>query len=474
VGAAAKPGVVTLPESSTQITPDYARTQRPLYWSITSSIVARPQKSVCLMSQPFDPYRVWLGIQPKDQPADHYRLLGIERFEDQPQTIDHAADRQMAHLRTFQSGRHADQSQRILNEVAAARVCLMDAAAKAAYDQQLQESSISQAAPIVEIVPAQPPPAAAPAAPRAAAPVVNAVPLSSAEPPLAPPPSFPPVAAPATARPGAPIFGDYVLLEEIGDSRTGKFFKAQHQPTGRMAALKMLSDEAMADREIMDRFHRKIEILALLKHPNLVEAYDAGQINGASYLATEYVDGQDLRRWCKQFHPLPVDYVVNYIMQAASGLGYAHSLGIYHRNVKPGNILVDHQGIARVIGLGLARLSEAQGGQAELTTPGRVMGTVDYMAPEQAVDSSGIDHRADIYSLGCTLYLALTGKRPYQHVKSPMKKILAHRSDPIPSLLAERNDVSLALDAVYQRMMAKTPETRFQSMGDVISALQAG
>ena len=243
-----------------------------------------------------------------------------------------------------------------------------------------------------------------------------------------------------------------------------------------MVALKTLSPEATRSSEHVKRFRRKAKILARLDHPNLVTAYDAGERDGTHYLIMEYVDGQDLASLVRQYGPLPVGHAVNYVRQAAAGLGCAHAEGIYHRNVKPSNLLVDKQGVIKVIGLRLARvdvgvLSADASMGPELTASGRVMGTADYMAPEQAVDSRQVDHRADVYALGCTLCALLTGHPPYP-ARSPAKKIAAHRDHPIPSLRALRPEVSTALDAVFQKMLAKRREDRQQSMNEVIAALQ--
>lgn len=387
-----------------------------------------------VMAGEFDPYYQWLGISPKHQPPNHYRLLGVELFEDNLEVIQHAADQRMSHLRNFQTGKRAAVSQRLLNEVAAARLCLLNPEKRAAYDAHLKARV--------------PPPL--PVAPKAT--------------------DRDPEQSPGTA------FGEYILLDQLDTSATGQVFKAKHRMLGRVVALKILSAEAMRSRERVERFCRKVRILARLDHPNLVTAYDAGERQGTHYLIMEYVDGWDLTTLIRQYGPLPVGHALNYVMQAAAGLGYAHSHGVYHRNVKPSNLLVNRQGVVKVIGLGLARVDfealpdEVSMGD-ELTAAGRVMGTSDYMAPEQAVDSSQADHRADVYSLGCTLCTLLTGRPPYP-MESPMKRIAAHRSHPIPSLQALRPDVSTALDAAFQKMLAKQPDDRQQSMNEVMVALQ--
>ena len=193
------------------------------------------------------------------------------------------------------------------------------------------------------------------------------------------------------------------------------------------------------------------------------------------YLAMEYVEGKDLATVVKERGPLPVQQAVECILQAARGLQYAHGKGIVHRDIKPGNLLLDNEGTVKILDMGLALIAGSEaalGGAERLTTTGQVMGTCDYMAPEQSLDTHQADARADIYSLGCTLYRLLTGHPPYQG-ETFAKLFLMHLESPIPSLCAARPEVSRSLDAVYQRMLAKKPEDRYQSMAEVIGELEA-
>jgi serine/threonine protein kinase len=279
------------------------------------------------------------------------------------------------------------------------------------------------------------------------------------------------------AGPNGVVLDQYVLLEQLSSSRTGLVYKARHRLMGRMVAVKFLSPEAAASESLTARFQRAIKILSRLEHKNLLCAHEASQQNGMLYLVMEYVDGQDLRSMVKQQGPLPVATAVDYARQAATGLAYAHEQGVFHRNIKPGNLLVDRQGVVKIVGFGLAHVEgggafdEASLGDG-LTRQGQVMGTYDYMAPEQAMDSSRVDARVDIYSLGCTLHNLLTGHAPYV-VKSPVQMVLAHRSSPIPSLRASRPEVPESLDRVFQKMLAKQPEDRQASMREVIADLDA-
>jgi len=383
------------------------------------------------MHEPFDPYYKWLSIPPDEQPPDCYRLLGVRRFEADADVIEAAADRQMAYLKMYQIGPHMPASQKLLGEVAAARICLLNPDKRAAYDAKLKAE-----------LPAAQAPAAGPAG--------------------------------AEGEPDGSAFGEYLLVDLLGRGGTGPVFKARHRTLGRTVALKILSQQATGSAELVARFHRKVKILARFEHPNLVGVHDAGCREGIHYLVMEYVDGEDLGALAKRFHPLPIEYAASYITQAAAALGYAHSRGVYHRNVKPSNILVNQQGVVKVIGLGLARIDLASdiSLDADLTGIGAALGTLDYMAPEQIGDAKSVDQRADVYSLGCTFYAVLANRLPYP-VKGPMNKVLAHRTAPVPSLPQARPDASVSLDRVLQTMMAKQPAERYQTMDDLIAALGA-
>jgi len=273
------------------------------------------------------------------------------------------------------------------------------------------------------------------------------------------------------------LIGNYVILDKLGQGGMGVVFKARHRRLGRVGALKILPPSFARDRTAVMRFRREVEAAGLLKHPNLVAALDADEDRGVHFLVMDYVEGRDLDRIVRERGPMPVGEAVDCLIQAARGLGAAHAQGIVHRDIKPANFMLDAAGTVRVLDLGLARLVDAgnpfnKTARGRLTESGVYMGTIDYMAPEQAEDSHRVDHRADIYSLGCTLHYLLTGQEPFLGA-TVLKRLMAHMERPAPSLRVARPDVPLALDAAYLKMMAKRPEDRPASMTEVIALLEA-
>jgi serine/threonine protein kinase len=278
------------------------------------------------------------------------------------------------------------------------------------------------------------------------------------------------------AGPGGVFLDQYVLLELLSDSRRGAIYKAKHRLMGRTVAIKFLSDQAAASRQFTERFHRATKILALLEHPNLVQAHEAAQQGNTSYLVMEFIDGENLQYLTKAQGPLPIPKAIDYAVQAASGLAYAHDQGVIHRNIKPGKLVVDGQGAIKIVGFGLAHIEKdgalGEGDDAEsLTIQGQVLGSYEYMAPEQAADAKKADQRSDIYGLGCTLHALLTGRPPYEG-KGPTMQIVAHSTKPVPSLRVARPEVPEALDRVFEKMLAKNPDERFTSMHDVVRELK--
>ncbi len=269
------------------------------------------------------------------------------------------------------------------------------------------------------------------------------------------------------------VLGNYVLMEKIGAGGMGQVFKAEHRRMHRIVAVKVLPASTMKDPDTVARFEREVTAAAKLRHPNIVAADDADCANGVHFLVMEMVDGSDLSVLVKKDGPFPVDRAVNCILQAAKGLEFAHNVGVVHRDIKPANLLLDKKGTVKVLDMGLARLSgnEDAPTQAELTGTGAVMGTVDYMAPEQALSTRTADARADIYALGCSLYYLLTGKATYAG-ETLMAKLLAHRDHPIPDLQVDCPHVPESLGRVFRKMVAKKVADRYQTMTEVIAGLE--
>lgn len=262
--------------------------------------------------------------------------------------------------------------------------------------------------------------------------------------------------------------GQYTLVERIGEGGMGCVYRARHQRLGSPAAIKILKESR---GELLSRFHREARAAANLRHPHIAAAFDAGEEGSKSYIVFEFVEGENLRQIVTGGQPLEQHVAVNYIRQAALGLGHAHSLGFVHRDVKPANLMLDTHGNIKVLDLGLAS-ARADDDWTDATSCDALMGTIDYMAPEQGLDPRAADERADIYGLGCTLYFLLTGKRLYDG-DSVVARLVMHREYPIPSLLDVVPNCAPELDQLFRRMVAKRAEDRPTSMQEVINALDA-
>ena len=273
------------------------------------------------------------------------------------------------------------------------------------------------------------------------------------------------------------IVGNYLVLDKIGSGGMGHVYKARHKRMKRVVALKVLPSAMTKTPEAVQRFQREVEVAAKLEHPNIVTAHDADEADGVHFLVMQYVKGSDLAVLIREKGTLSVAKALDYLIQAGRGLDYAHAQGVVHRDIKPANLLLDDKGTVKILDMGLARLEQEVGSldstdAANLTQSGQVMGTVDYMPPEQSMDTHGADLRADIYSLGCTLYYLLTGRAVFGG-DTLAQKIMAHREKAVPSLRALRPDVPEVLDAVFQKMLAKEPEDRHAKMSAVLADLEA-
>lgn len=266
--------------------------------------------------------------------------------------------------------------------------------------------------------------------------------------------------------------GPYILVDLIGEGGMGRVFRAYHTRLGRDVALKVIRSDKVAKPAVVQRFHQEIQAVAQLSHPNVVLALDADEVNGTHFYAMEFVDGTDLTRLVRNHGPLPVQSACDYIRQAAIGLQHAADMGLVHRDVKPSNLMVTPQGLVKVLDLGLAMLKETPGGEAanRVTQDGLLIGTPDFLAPEQAQNPTGVDSRADVYSLGATLFYLLTGKVPYEG-SNATEKLLKHITEPPPNLAEHRSDAPPELSGVIAHLMAKQPDDRPPSPAYAAAAL---
>jgi eukaryotic-like serine/threonine-protein kinase len=267
------------------------------------------------------------------------------------------------------------------------------------------------------------------------------------------------------------IANKYKIIDYLGDGGMGQVYLAEHLLMQRRVALKVPPPKKLAGPGMMERFIREARALAALDHPNIVRAYDLEQFGKLYMLAMEYVEGPNLRELVAENGPLPAGRAAHYIAQAAQGLQHAHEAGWVHRDIKPANLLVDPAGVVKVLDLGLAYLL---GEDAESPTrkfdDNAVLGTADYLSPEQAIDSHEVDIRADIYSLGATFYHVLTGRAPFEG-SNVAQKLMAHQLTEPPTLGSLRHDVPQGIGRVLTKMMAKAPADRYQTPAEVAEAL---
>ena len=275
--------------------------------------------------------------------------------------------------------------------------------------------------------------------------------------------------------------GNYVVSDRLGEGAMGVVFKARHRVMDRVVAVKVIKAEAIEQHaekaeQFVVRFAREVKAAARLNHPNVVAAYDADECELGLFLVMEFVEGVDLETVLERGGPMPWAEAAEAIRQAAVGMEYAHSQTLVHRDLKPANLMRDLSGTVKIADLGLARTDATEAAErAESDAEGATMaGTVDYMPPEQAVDTSRVDHRADIYSLGATLF-TLLADRPMFVGENMLARLMAHRTQPRPSLLdlpGRPDAVPPELDAIYRQMCQPMPDDRFQSMEAVAEALK--
>jgi eukaryotic-like serine/threonine-protein kinase len=264
--------------------------------------------------------------------------------------------------------------------------------------------------------------------------------------------------------------GKYRVLERLGSGGMGSVFLCEHIFMCRRVAVKVLPSAKAAEPSLLARFYREARAVAAVDHPNIVHAYDIDQDETLHFIVMEYVDGPSLQEIVRRSGPLGLERACHYISQAALGLDHASAAGLVHRDIKPGNILVDCTGVVKILDMGLARFFNDEEDLLTRKYDDNVLGTADYLAPEQADDSHTVDVRADIYSLGGTFYFLLTGKTPFGEGNVP-QKLMWHRTRHPKPVSAFRGDVPDGVQAVIDRMMAKEPQGRFQSPHEIVEAL---
>jgi serine/threonine protein kinase len=270
---------------------------------------------------------------------------------------------------------------------------------------------------------------------------------------------------------GFVIAGKYKLLEHLGSGGMGTVFLCEHVAMRRRVALKVLPASQAKDPGAVERFYREARAVAALDHPNIVRAYDIDHDGKNHFLVMEYVDGPSLVDVVRKRGPLPVARACNYIRQAAAGLHHAHLAGLVHRDVKPGNLLVDRGGVVKVLDMGLARFfHDSIDDITRRFDDNAALGTADFLAPEQALNSHGADRRADVYSLGATLYAVLTARTPFGP-GTTMEKMMRHQTQQPTPLGELRPDAPEGLADAIARMMAKSPAQRYQTAAEIYQAL---
>jgi serine/threonine-protein kinase len=279
--------------------------------------------------------------------------------------------------------------------------------------------------------------------------------------------------------------GPYQLLARIGEGGVSEVFKAWDSTCGRIVALKVLRRNLARHSDAARQFERELQAVTRLNHPNVIKTHDALQLGSMHYFAMEYVEGMDLQRHVEEAGPLPIELACEYIRQVAQGLQHAHQIGLVHRDIKPANLLLINppprpdqpappappgkrlDPVVKILDWGLARVLATEGephavAESDLDDEkGALIGTADYISPEQARDARLVDTRADLYSLGCTFFYLLTGRPPFLGA-CLMQKLRSHQEAAPPAVTEHRPDVPAELSAMIQRMLCKQPENRYQ------------
>jgi serine/threonine protein kinase len=266
--------------------------------------------------------------------------------------------------------------------------------------------------------------------------------------------------------------GKYKLLERVGVGGMGQVFLCEHMFMNRRVAVKVLPPSKADQPAALGRFYREARAAGGLNHPNIVKTHDIDQDGNLHFIVMEYVDGSNLLDIVKKFGPMDIGRACHYIAQICEGLNYAYMSGIIHRDIKPGNFLVDRKGVCKLLDMGLARFYHDQTDMLTVKYDDKiVLGTADYVAPEQVANSHAVDVRADIYALGASFYFLLAGHPPFP-TGTVSQKLLWHRTkDPTP-ISSVRPEVTEALAAIVSKMMQKDPNSRYQTPEEILFALK--
>lgn len=267
--------------------------------------------------------------------------------------------------------------------------------------------------------------------------------------------------------------GHYNVIGVLGAGGMGSVYLAENPHIDSKVAVKVVKSSRRIHQSSLDRFSREMKTVGKLRHPNIVQALDGGVVDDQPYLVMEYLEGCDLSRYVKEHGRLSVKQACDIIRQVATGLDYAHQLGYVHRDIKPSNLWITPEGIVKILDFGLVRVLEQKKDERG-TAPEEILGSPDYISPEQIFDSQNADKRSDIYSLGCTFYYLLTGEPPFDKETHPTvgDKFNAHIKEPFPPLNPCRKDISKTIEQLLRQMVAKQPEHRPQSAATIAHTLK--
>jgi serine/threonine protein kinase len=265
--------------------------------------------------------------------------------------------------------------------------------------------------------------------------------------------------------------GKYRVLDLLGEGGMGTVYLCEHKHMRRRVAIKVLSNEKCQNPVLLDRFQKEARAVAMLNDPNIVRAHDVDWDGSVPFLVMEYVEGTNLQKLIEDNGRIHFLRCVNYMAQASSGLHHAHEVGLVHRDIKPANLLIDRRGVLKILDLGLARLSTDHEVLGSARDNSGLLGTADYLAPEQALNASQVDIRADIYSLGATFYFLLAGQPPFPD-GTVAQKLIKHQTTAPKPISQFDPEIPSGVCDVVMKMLAKKPEQRYSTPGDVFTALQ--